>query len=252
MQELMIHVERIVRPVRASNSRKLRMRQELLAHLQSTLDEERAHFRGDEPAAIAQARLRLGEPAELTSKLQKSVPLLERLLLARLPTSRGFDKWERRAGLRIYGDRGPMTMTHISILSAMAILSAVPLFVTMDQILKTTGMQTAHRLAFVAGAMLGSWTLLGISSRLVFAAARSDHPLNWGAILLRVLVILALQIGLAFFIAAAIADRAANLREVGVSAGATLAILALSIIVARGMSVLRRPYDQWLMLDIAE
>ena len=37
MKELMIHVERIVRPVIATQGRKLRMRMELLAHLQAAL-----------------------------------------------------------------------------------------------------------------------------------------------------------------------------------------------------------------------
>src|SRR5689334_20531134 len=41
MKALMVHVERIVRPVRASARRKLRMRRELLVHLQSAVEQER-------------------------------------------------------------------------------------------------------------------------------------------------------------------------------------------------------------------
>ena len=39
MNELMVHVERAVRPVRAGPARKLKMRQELLAHLSGIYDE---------------------------------------------------------------------------------------------------------------------------------------------------------------------------------------------------------------------
>ena len=41
MKALRIHVERVVRPIRASNRRKDRMREELLAHLVGLFDEER-------------------------------------------------------------------------------------------------------------------------------------------------------------------------------------------------------------------
>ena len=49
-KDLMIYVERIVRPVRARQSRKLRMRRELLAHLEAALEEERCN-RSDDAAA---------------------------------------------------------------------------------------------------------------------------------------------------------------------------------------------------------
>ena len=83
MNDMMTHVEKIVRPVRAIQSRKLRMRRELLTHLQSALGEELA--RGiEESTALELAKQRLGEPAELTLSLQKTVPWIERLLLAKM------------------------------------------------------------------------------------------------------------------------------------------------------------------------
>ena len=81
--DLMIHVERIVRPVRADGS-KLRMRRELLAHLQMAFKEERE--RGlSESAALAEAQRRLGDPAELTRRLQASVSRFERLSVTPFP-----------------------------------------------------------------------------------------------------------------------------------------------------------------------
>lgn len=90
MTDLMTHVERIVRPVRADWS-KLRMRRELLAHLQASYEEERA--RGlDHPAAVAAAKRRIGDPAALTAQLQDSVSRFERFAVSPLPGSRLLDR----------------------------------------------------------------------------------------------------------------------------------------------------------------
>jgi hypothetical protein len=70
----MVAVERAVRPVRSSGRRKDRMREELLAHLTASYEEEFARL-GDENAARAEAIRRFGEPAALTAELQASVPL---------------------------------------------------------------------------------------------------------------------------------------------------------------------------------
>lgn len=71
--ELRVIVERAVRPVRASTSCKKKMREELLAHV-STVYEEEAGKLGDDRAALKRTALRFGNPAELTSQLQESVP----------------------------------------------------------------------------------------------------------------------------------------------------------------------------------
>lgn len=75
MKELMIHVERIVRPLRGDVS-KLRMRRELLAHLQAAYDQERGAGRSHEEA-VAEAKRRLGDPAALAAELQASMPWYE-------------------------------------------------------------------------------------------------------------------------------------------------------------------------------
>jgi hypothetical protein len=82
----MVHVERAVRPVRAAEARKLRMRQELLAHLEAACEEEHARL-GDREAAQAEAVRRFGDPAAVTAELQASVPLLERVLYTPVPVS---------------------------------------------------------------------------------------------------------------------------------------------------------------------
>ncbi len=103
------HVERAVRPVLASPSRKLRMREELLAHLTETYREE-LERRGNAAAALAAACERFGSPAELTAELDGSVGRIERWaiaiddwLLAALRSALQFHAGERlwRGALRI-------------------------------------------------------------------------------------------------------------------------------------------------------
>jgi hypothetical protein len=77
--QLKILVERAVRPVRASTSRKLKMREELLAHVTSVFEEELARL-ANEQAALERTAQRFGNPAELTGQLQASVPTSDFLL----------------------------------------------------------------------------------------------------------------------------------------------------------------------------
>jgi hypothetical protein len=65
-------VERAVRPVRASEARKLQMRVELLGHLTGLYEEERARL-GDDAAAFEAACARFGDPVELSQELDRSV-----------------------------------------------------------------------------------------------------------------------------------------------------------------------------------
>jgi hypothetical protein len=94
MKQLMILVERAVRPVRADNRWKMKMRQELLAHLTAAYEEERARL-GDEPAALAEASRRFGDPKELTKSLQATVPVWDRILFSNVPGTKWMDALER-------------------------------------------------------------------------------------------------------------------------------------------------------------
>ena len=71
--QLKIIVERAVRPVRASTSRKRKMREELLAHVVGVFEEESAKL-GHERAAVERTAVRFGNPTEVTRQLQESVP----------------------------------------------------------------------------------------------------------------------------------------------------------------------------------
>ena len=73
------HIERVVGPVQASESRKDRMREELAGHLTASYEEEHVRF-GSDLEAVERAIQRLGEVGELTRSLQDSVPWIERIL----------------------------------------------------------------------------------------------------------------------------------------------------------------------------
>lgn len=77
MKELMIYVERCVRPVRAEGSKKLAMRKELLSHLESIYEQERTRGKSDQ-AAVQAAIARMGDSQELTKELSTSLSLLDR------------------------------------------------------------------------------------------------------------------------------------------------------------------------------
>lgn len=77
MNEFLIHVERIVRPIQAMDDRKDRMREELLAHLATSFERERAKH-PDEGLASSRAIAGLGDPGQLRNDLQESVSRLER------------------------------------------------------------------------------------------------------------------------------------------------------------------------------
>ncbi len=73
LTQLKTLVERAVRPVQASTSRKRKMREELLAHVTAVFEEEAARL-GDDRLALERTEQRFGNPAELKGQLQESVP----------------------------------------------------------------------------------------------------------------------------------------------------------------------------------
>jgi hypothetical protein len=95
MDQLKVHVESIVRPVRAAVGRKNKMREELLAHL---TEKARALMAAgaDEPSACVEAIQQLGDPVTLRADLQATVPAVERLAFLRLPDIRVLDAWFER------------------------------------------------------------------------------------------------------------------------------------------------------------
>jgi hypothetical protein len=78
LRQLKIIVERVVRPILAGGARKRRMRDELLNHAIAIFEEEVLHGEGTD-ASIERVRQRLGDPAALSSELQASVGMSQRI-----------------------------------------------------------------------------------------------------------------------------------------------------------------------------
>ncbi|MGC1275715.1 MAG: hypothetical protein WBC44_18555 [Planctomycetaceae bacterium] len=79
LTNLKVIVERAVRPVAGTLPRKKRMREELLAHVTEVFEQERERL-GDEAAALAVTEQRFGDPGEVASQLESTVPAYDRLL----------------------------------------------------------------------------------------------------------------------------------------------------------------------------
>ena len=92
MDRLRKHVERIVRPIRASGWRKNKMREELLGHLTQKA-QTRLSQCVSEKEACSFAIDQLGDTAALTRELQATVPAVERLMFLPLPWTDITDRW---------------------------------------------------------------------------------------------------------------------------------------------------------------
>jgi len=254
MNQLMIHVERIVRPVRTTQKRKLRMRLELLAHLEAAVDEERLRFPGDERAAMVQAKGRLGEPEALTRRLQKSVPVLERILFARALVGRRLECWELRIAQAIYGIRGVMTLGHVAVLMLLAgLLTGNPFYLSSTiRNAITKGVPLAHVTAFFLILLIGLQIILLASCRFVFAIADPEPKWDWIGNIRRGISIIFLQIGLIYCMTAAAVNGLPAADQIAACGATTVLMLMLSTLVARHIGKSRRAYDEWLDLDIAE
>ncbi len=77
MDTLKVHVERIVRPIRAYGPRKNQFREELLSHLETAYREELA-CEGSAEVAVQRTVARLGDIDTLRAELQASVSPIER------------------------------------------------------------------------------------------------------------------------------------------------------------------------------
>jgi len=256
MKDLMIHVERIVRPVRARQSRKLRMRRELLAHLQAALEQERAHS-ADDASALEQARQRLGEPAELTRELQRSVPLIERVLLARTPEN--WNGWEKRAGKRL-GWYEPATLAHWLVLCGTGAVAVMIICLFAPHIPPEARTRffvdgidhPAHARTVLAVVWVVQVFWFYIGMRFLTAAAAPAGVFRLPRVIRRGTLVVAAQGLLMVLIITQIVRRSPTVAEMARTLGISLLLLGVTMFVGRGVAALRRPYDEWLTLDLTQ
>jgi hypothetical protein len=82
-RQLKVHVERCVRPIRAANLRKDRMRRELFSHLSDAFAQERQRV-DDDQRALRQSLARFGDVGQVRDELQASVSRWEQFLFQTL------------------------------------------------------------------------------------------------------------------------------------------------------------------------
>lgn len=90
--ELRTQVERTVRPLRASGWRKRKMREELLSHLQQSVEAKGAAGQTLKEAT-GEAIKEMGDPDTLRRELQTTIPWAERICYLRLPGAEICDRW---------------------------------------------------------------------------------------------------------------------------------------------------------------
>lgn len=83
-------------------------------------------------------------------------------------------------------------------------------------------------------------------------AARAEARFDWRGAMARGAVILVLQVAMACLTIFGIADRQASAGELAANAAVSVALLGFAGVVGRWVGDLRRPYDGWLRLKIAE
>jgi hypothetical protein len=263
MNDLMTHVERIVRPVRASQRRKLHMRRELLTHLESAVLEERARG-ADAPTAIDRATLRLGPPADLTRSLQNSVPRIERLLLSRIPAPHSLDRWETRAARAVWRTDRPTTMLHAFVHLATTFVFSYAALLTVATTFRPIAYLTAAHDNPAGYALFNVFNIV-VALTLFLAAGRytsavadlppSTEPRPRRADLYRAAayaaLLLAAPVVTMLACAPMAAGRPATPAEISRAALTAVALLTALTAVGRLLAVLRRPYEPWLSLDVS-
>jgi len=160
------YIEQVVGPIRAYDTRKDRIREELAAHLVASTEGERSRS-GDEGEAVERAIRRMGEIGELSRSLQESVPRLERWLCTPLPALSWVDTVDRVMSPR----PGEMPLRHavritVGLTAAIAamMLIVVPVATTIQARPRTDWATTLHwAIATLMVAAVGSllFTLLG-------------------------------------------------------------------------------------------
>ncbi len=186
LRELKRVVEQAVRPVRATMARKRRMREELLAHLAAIFEEE-AEKLGNEQSALEQAKLRFGDPRELTGQLQQAVPGWDRCrsILENMGCQPGESAWYLAGKhflvmLTVYSapmlalavtlflgkwpKMGPMESQHIL---AKAFLLGLPMLALFNVILSLISASLLNKIGFILASKL--WGRILLAALCIFA-----------------------------------------------------------------------------------
>jgi hypothetical protein len=251
MKDLMVHVERIVRPIPASGGRKLRMRRELLAHLTAAFEEERA--RGlDDAAAAASAKRRLGDPDELRRQLEQPVPWIERIE-GTYPKGLNDPRYPRMLGGRSPRTRLTQSIAALVLLAAV-LLPALPWLLPAPASHAYNGVRAAsppHARLLLAGSIVAlELATLAYYQFVVevIGLARPRRPWRLAALTAAAIAAPALMLHLSSL---ALSGRPASIPNADLLR-ATSTILLFMTAAASFMAWQARPLQEWLALDLGD
>jgi hypothetical protein len=254
MKELMVAVERVVRPMRADPRRKMKMRQELLAHLTSAYEEAKARL-GNESLALEEAVRRFGNPTDLTRDLQASVPFYERVLFIRVPGTKWMSRYDRALERYLEGKQGDPPLRRMArwawlwFLSFFGLMAGPALIIYQSRRDAASAFMAAYWLAVTGG-------FLAVSLICTATACRAlSGPLRLTAVL-RASVFAFLAVGAPAVASAAILHWGVDLPidYVSTAAGTVigfLLILGLSFAV-RFQAAVKRSREEWTSLEISD
>jgi hypothetical protein len=244
-------VERAVRPVRASAQTKLRMRQELLAHLSDIYCQEAAQD-AEIGAALAASFRRFGSPAELTVELDRSVGMSERWAWRsqeyEMRLDRFFSKGEQDTWFR-YVARSVAAMAAFSTL----LVAAMPAFsiATGGSVDPTTYILLAKMLPLM---IVGECTALIATQAIDRLTARQRGLRRWLALVGQVLAWSAFLLLCTTLFWWSVVHRPLTAGEFARTAISILAtVFGLLIVVAFGCDYARRRkemFDAWRLLEL--
>jgi hypothetical protein len=170
-RELMVLVERVVRPLPLPLARRMRARRELLEHLQMTYDEELARD-ADAQAALVRVQDRFGDPQNLSLELQATI--------------RPWEFWQARSQVMLAQQPGTSTAWYALRMAFSVGLLLAFLFGVAFALRHTFGEPTfvSERRLFAGLVVCQTiWTACFIYFGLRTGAAWDQSPRRWNAIL---------------------------------------------------------------------
>jgi hypothetical protein len=253
VKELMIAVERAVRPVRAEPRRKMKMRQELLAHLTSAYEEALSRL-GNEDSAREEAVRRFGNPTDLTRELQASVPFYERVLFTPVPGTKWLTALERCLQSK-EGEspsrRAMRWLLHwfLSLAALLCLLWGPALVIYQSRHDAASAVMAAEWFAGTGG-MLGVFLLCAYATYLALSGSLR------GTAILRATVFAGLALGIPSVGGAALAygmlDLPIRYGSIAGMAGAGFVLLLGASFAARFYEAAQRRREEWTKLEIGD
>jgi hypothetical protein len=245
------HVERAVRPVAATEKRKLQMREELLAHVTAIFCEEQQRL-VDEAAALAATCERFGNPAELMAELNRSAGTWQRFGAA-------VEHWERQLDKSFAKEKGqPLSRFAMRSLLTMLVLMIGVIITVCGPIWLIGGPPDSGTLfllpRFLPLVIVSQWSIILVTAYVDNFTAKGSR--RWAVFfLLSVvwsLILTALEAGFWW----SISQRGLSAGEVAMMGAKTwafiavlLAVIAFAVDYSRA---LRRQREAWTLLEIEE